>query len=85
MLGFHLFGTSGEFDLPEPVTVRLLCHALLQRLPDEALPEAVESLTGMYEFYARPRLPLPELPARPSVSARITGSYVAPVYPVTED
>jgi hypothetical protein len=85
VVGFHLFGTSGAAELPEPILQRLLCHALLQLLPDEGLAEAVESLSDMYEFYRLPRyVPPPSLPQK-SIPVRITGSYVEPVYPVTEE
>src|SRR5205807_1889515 len=85
LVGFHLFGTSGGPDLPEPLILRLFCHALLGRLPNEALSEAVESLVGMYDHYRLPYTPpQPLLPPR-SVKARVTGSYVRPVFPVTEE
>ena len=76
---------------PEGVTLsetdadRLLCHLLLQRMPDEGLKEAIESLSGMCEFYRLPAGSPKPLPAPKSVRARITGSYVAPVFPATEE
>jgi hypothetical protein len=85
VLGFHLFGTSGKVDLPEPILNRLLCHGLLQRLPDEALSEAMELLCGMYEFYRRPPSQPPALPAPMSIPVRMLPSVVRPVYPVTEE
>lgn len=85
-VGFHLFGTVDEIELPEPVITRLACHAIIQQLPEEALKEAIESLTETYAFYARPVPPPKPLPPAPkSVPVRITGSYVRPVFPVTED
>ncbi|MGH7173119.1 MAG: hypothetical protein ACRELF_00085 [Gemmataceae bacterium] len=85
VLGFHLVGTSGKVDLPEPILNRLLCHGLLQRLPDDALSEAMESLFGMYEFYRLPRyVPPPPLP-RKSIPVRMGPGYVRPVFPVTEE
>jgi hypothetical protein len=87
VFGFHLFGTSGSAELPEPMLQRLLCYALIQRLPDEGLAEAMQSLVDMNEFYRLPRFVSPQSLSLPqqSVPARITGSYVEPVYPVTED
>ncbi len=84
-MSFHLLGTSGETDLPEPIKARLLCHFLLTRIPDEGLPEALESLAGMWMFYQTPTPHPPALPSARSVPARLTGSYAEPVYPVTED
>lgn len=84
-MGFHLFGTSATAELPEAVLKRLLCHALLQHLPDEGLDEAVQSLFDMNEFYRLPRyVPPPPLP-RKSIPVRIGEAIIAPVYPVTED
>ena len=71
-------------ELPEPLLQRLLCHALLHLLPEEGLPEAMQSLVDMNEFYRLPRFVPPTLPQK-SIPARMTGSYVEPVYPVTED
>lgn len=77
-------GESGEFSFTETEVARLLCHALVQHLPDVAFGEALETLTGMYEFYRE----VPALPAPPllrSVKAKITGSYTAPVFPIMEE
>lgn len=84
-LGLHLFGTSGAAELPEPILKRLLCHALLQRLPDEGLDEAAESLFHMNDFYRLPRyVPPPPLPQK-SIPVQMGKAIVAPVYPVTEE
>lgn len=85
VLGFHLFGTSGIAELPEPMLQRLFCHALIQRLPDEGLAEAVQSLVDMNEFYRLPRFVPPPLLPQKSIPVRIGEAILAPVYPVTED
>jgi hypothetical protein len=73
-------------QLSEAQMSRLFCHFLLQQLPDLAFEEAVDSLTGMYEFYRESLTALPALtPPNQSVKARITGTHTAPVYPVTEE
>jgi hypothetical protein len=42
------------------IVLRLLCHMIVSRLPDEALGEASECLADMYLFYkAPPALPKP--------------------------
>ncbi len=77
-------GESGILSLSEMDAYRLLCHALVQHLPDMAFGEAVEALTGMYEFYRNsPTLPAPPSPR--SVKARVTGSYTVPIYPILEE
>jgi len=85
LIGLHFFGTTGVFDLPEPIMAKLVCHSLLQHLPDEAMPEAVESLLLMREFYSVPRVePKQVLPA-PPIPARWGETRTAQVVPVTED
>jgi hypothetical protein len=85
VIGLHLFGTSGKLDLPGPILNRLLCHGLVQRLPEDALPEAVESLSEMYKFYRQPFLQQPVLPAPTSIPVRMGPAIVRPVFPVTEE
>lgn len=77
-------GEFGTLALSEAETYRLLCHALVQGLPDAAFAEAVESLSGMYEFY-RHESPRPAIQKSPSVEARVTGGYTAPVFSVGEE
>ena len=75
---------SEGMSLSPAATYRLLCHVLVQHLPDVAFAEAIESLKGMYEFYGdSPALLAP--PPLLSVKAMVTGSYTAPVYPITEE
>jgi hypothetical protein len=72
------------FSLSETDVYRLMCHALVHRLPQAAFGEAVESLSRMYDFYQD----LPILPTScppDSMKARITGSCTAPIFPVLED
>lgn len=79
-----LRGDRSGLTLSEVEAYRLLCHAIVQSLPDAAFKEAVESLSGMYEFYQ----PVPALPATQamrSVKAKVTGSYAAPVFSVGEE
>jgi hypothetical protein len=83
-LDMRIPGEGGVVSLAEADACRLLCHALVQQLPDEAFGEAVEALTGMYDFYRRaPTLPAP--PCHPTMKARFSGSYTAPIFPVLEE
>ena len=43
LVGFHLFGTSDQPILPDSLVARLVCHALVQRLPESGLAEALET------------------------------------------
>ena len=85
LVSFHVLGTSGEADLPDLMKARLLGHFLLMQLPDEGMGEAVESLTRMWDFYRKTPTYPPALPTSWSIPVRVTGSYVEPVYPVTEE
>lgn len=84
-LGLYLFGTFGTAELPEPILKRLLCHALLQRLPDEGLDEAAESLFNMNEFYRLPHYAPPPPLLGKSLTVQMGPGYVRPVFPVTEE
>jgi hypothetical protein len=50
VIGLHWFGTSDRIEWSEPVFMRLLCHALVQRLRDEVLSDAAVCLSGIYDF-----------------------------------
>jgi hypothetical protein len=45
-LGLHLFGTADARSLPAWVAQKLLCHVLIEQLPDETLSGAVAVLRG---------------------------------------
>lgn len=86
LVNFHLQGTSGMLDIPDVLKGRLASHILLTQLPDEGIPEALESLGQMWQFYRMPVSTVPALPqARKSVPARVSGTHVAPVVPVSEE
>jgi hypothetical protein len=83
-VSFHLQGTSGAIDIPEPVKARVACHLVLTQIPDEGMGEALDSLGEMWRFYhARPAQPALQEPV-PSRPVRLGGTTVAPVFPVTE-
>lgn len=72
-------------ELSKSAQYRLLCHALVHRLPEPALEEAAESLNELHEFYLnRPALPAMPAPAE-FTKATITGRYTAPLFPVLEE
>lgn len=60
--------SAGLPEYPVATARRLVCHALMNELPDTALPELFDALTGMYEFYSaceqegRKLLPEPSQP-----------------------
>jgi hypothetical protein len=85
LVGLHLFDTTDAVEIPEPLLSRLLCHALVQMLPEAGLPEAVESLSDMVQFYQNPPPAYRLLPHGPSVPIQIGPPVVRPVFPVTEE
>lgn len=71
--------------VPTVPLVRLLCHLLVDHIPDRGVPELCESLGGMYEFYAI----APEHPPLLPRQQRITGvrgrSYERPEFHIEEE
>jgi hypothetical protein len=86
IVGFHIVGTTGEPELSEGDVKRLLCHVLIQHLPEEGLSEAFESLSDMYTFYLMPAPPMKTL-AEPAKTGRgrISEAVVRPVFPISEE
>jgi hypothetical protein len=65
--------------------IRVLCHALVDRLPEASLPELLESLRAIYEFHQdQMRLSVHQLPVA-RISARIGRSYVRPTFEIEEE
>lgn len=83
VVGFHILGSTEDAEISEVDLNRLLCHALIQHLPDERLSEAFEDLSDMYTFSLTTSKPLP-LPTR-TVKARVGKSVVRPVYPISDE
>ena len=58
---------------------RGICHLVVDRLPDRALVELLESLQTMFEFYGLPQQQVLALPApRRVLSAKVTGRQERP-------
>lgn len=65
--------------------IRILCHAIVDRLPEAALPELLESLRAIYEFHQdQMQLSDLQLPVA-RVSARLGRSYVRPTIEIQEE
>lgn len=64
--------TAKDFVNHASVLARLYCHAVISRLPDEALQETCESVDNIYEFYSQPlsvtALPPPTIQGRAGLS-----------------
>lgn len=83
--GFHVIGTTANLDLSRGEQVRLLCHALIQRLDERGLGEAVESLVDMVRFFDAPPSVQRTLPTGPASPVKVGPAVVRPVCPVAED
>lgn len=77
-------GTNYQCVSPK-IIHRLLCHFLIDRIPDEGLPELVESVGGIYEFYQLPAPTPALLPQHRSVSGEISRSYERPPFQIEEE
>lgn len=79
--------SAGLPEYPVGIARRLVCHALMNELPDAALPELFEALAGMYEFYSardqESRKSLPE-PDRP-IAAQVIQTYERTPFSLAEE
>src|SRR2546425_4843301 len=65
--------TSPNTQNAQVAVARGICHLVVDRLPDTALSELLESLKTMFEFYGAPRQSVALPPARRVVSAKVIG------------
>lgn len=74
-----------SFAFSEIDAYRLLCHALIQSLPDAAMAEATESLSDLQDY--KPLLPYASAfpKAGPSISAEIGPTIIRPIFPVVDE
>ena len=56
----YLDTTAAVQQLPDALLARLVCHYIIDSLPNEALGELSENLGNMYRFYSRPAWALAE-------------------------
>jgi hypothetical protein len=54
LIAFRPQQTTVTPENTNAIVMRLVCHMILSRLPDDALSEASESLADMYFFYKTP-------------------------------
>ena len=60
---FHLQETAARPEYSRLLLSRLLCHYLINRIPDKGIPELFESVGRIYRFYSTaPRTLPPSLP-----------------------
>jgi hypothetical protein len=79
--------TAAEPELPLPIETwqRILCHAILNRIPDAGLQEVFENLRDAWEFYTlKPSAP-PLLETTYEGPARMGEVWEPPVYQASEE
>lgn len=58
-------------SVPRDLVIRFLCHAIVERLPTEALVDVWESLHDAWEWSSRPTLPTPKPESPPITVHRV--------------
>ena len=68
------------------VLARLLCHAVMGRLPDAGIPELAEALIQMMDYYSYDYQPERKLlPGRKTVPVREGRSFIRPLGQLAEE
>lgn len=81
----YLEKTADEPDMPEFVLARIICHRLLDFIPDRALPELCESMKNIFEFYVPPTSRQSSLQSKTRMRARLGKGYVRPEFHIAEE
>lgn len=61
----------GPLLLPKDAIYRLVCHAMLERLPSEAIQDVWETMYDAWEWHRRPALPAAKIESPPFVLNQI--------------
>ena len=79
-------GTAKRHAHTENLHLRMLCHMLINRMPERGLPELCESLGSMYEFYMAPiENQVPALPERRQLKGKIRRAYERPEFSIADE
>lgn len=77
--------TSRSPQTQAEILTRVLCHILVDRIPDLGLNEMSEALVQIYDFYSMPPSPQPRLTTGQVFQATLARSEVRPVPPLEEE
>ena len=72
----------------EPLWLRVLCHVLINHVPDEGLYEALESLSNIYEFHstiAHRSTRLASLPETTGTRAKLGEPFQRPAFVISDE
>lgn len=83
----HAVTTTAEAaDYAPSIVLRVLCHVLINCLPDEGLPVLYETLTDFHDLYKNRSLhALPPGPAQKSVPVHVGRVFTTQPFDVSED
>ena len=84
-LTFQQTAAEPEIPLPLEAWQRILCHALLNRIPDEGLDEVLENLREAWQFYTFKPSGTRRLEAIQEGPARLGETCVRPVFQAAEE
>lgn len=74
-----------RFD-QQSIFLKVLCHYLLNKIPDEGLPEMCRSMAEVFDYYVRaPRLVKGHEAKQLSVKAKTGQKYERPAFPIAEE
>lgn len=81
---FYVQGTTTRIEAPLTIVIRSVCHRLLDRIPDQGLPELCESLGRIRAFYSAQKEQTVRLLPAPTqqISAKLGKTYQRPEFPV---
>ena len=78
------YADSTDPTIPAAALIRIVCHILVDRLPEVALAELLESLRCIYEFHQEQSLPsLP--PPSTRFAVRLREAHERPTFAITEE
>lgn len=83
----HAVTPTGAPELSPQIVLRVLCHFLINQIPERGLPSLFDTLKDFHEFYMVPGIHL--LPATPSstenVPVHVQGTYSTQAFEIAED
>lgn len=77
--------TEGQWRVPRTFLPRILCHVIVNRLPDKGLPELCETLGQMFEFYAARQPTVERLTHEEPTNAYVVANEERPAFFVAEE
>lgn len=78
--------TGRRVGFSENLRFRILCHLLINHIPDKGLVELCESMARIFEFYIDPvESEIPALPERRGIRGRIGRAYERPEFCIADE